>query len=383
MTLRETIRDRIRREGPIPFPAFADLALYHPELGYYASAAQRSGRDGDFYTSVDVGPVFGRLLSRQCAEVWRLLSTAREGAGPAAFDLVEAAAGNGRLARDLLDAAAEDDPDFYAAVRLHLVERSPAARAAHRPTLGPHAPRLASSGAHLPRNVRGVVLANELLDALPPHVVVMTDGGLREVYVDIAAARSGFVERLGPVTARARAHLNRHRIALEPGWRVEVTPDATEWVEHAVASIDQGLLLLIDYGHEAHELYSATHAAGTLTTYRGHRAAAAGDGATPPWLTDPGGCDITAHVDLTAVREAAERGGATTLGVLDQVYFLLGLGALDESTDAGGIAALRGRLALKTLLLPGGLGSTHKVLLFGKGIGTPALAGCAYRGRAT
>ena len=318
----------------------------------------------------------------------------REGAGRVAFDLVEAAAGNGRLARDMLDAAAADDPDFYAAIRLHLVERSAAARAAHRSTLGPHAACLASSGSRLPGNVRGVVLANELLDALPPHVVVMTDDGLREVYVAVAPSGSRLVERLGPVTARAQAHIDHHRIALEPGWRVEVTPDATEWVMHAVDSIDQGVLLLIDYGHEAHELYSATHAGGTLTTYRGHRAASAGDGATPPWLADPGGCDITAHVDLTAVREAAERRGATTLGVLDQVYFLLGLGALDDSTgpgdsaadpppDAGGIAALRGRLALKTLLIPGGLGSTHKVLLFGKGVGAPALAGCAYRGRAT
>ncbi len=410
MTLREVIRDRIRQEGPIPFAAFADLALYHRELGYYAAVAQRSGRGGDFYTSVDVGPHLGRLLARQCAEMWRLLDP-QTSALPPSFDLVEAAAGNARLARDLLDAAAAEDPAFYAAIRLHLVERSAAARAAHRTTLGPHAARLASSGAHLPRGIRGVVLANELLDALPPHAVVMTDDGLREVYVDVAPAGSRFVERLGPVTARAQAHIERHRITLEPGWRAEVTPDAAEWVERAVASIDRGFLLLIDYGHEARELYSATHAAGTLTTYRSHRAAVAGDGATPSWLADPGAYDITAHVDLTAVRDAAELGGATTLGVLDQLYFLLGLGALDDATgsgdrearlpaagqgeplgmqqqaipeaDADSVAALRMRLALKTLLIPGGLGSTHKVLIFGKGVGTPALAGCAYRVRAT
>ena len=390
MTLPEVIRDRIGDEGPIPFATYAALALYHPDLGYYARADQRSGRAGDFYTSVDLGPAFGRLLARQCAEMWRLLVEDDDGrgsgSGPTAFDLVEAAAGNGRLARDLLESAAAEDAPFYDAIRLHLVERSAAARGGQRPTLGHHAARLISSGTELPSGIRGVVFANELLDALPPHVLRMTRAGLREVYVEVAADGGEFIECLGPVSARAQEHVDRHRITLEPGWRAEVTPDAVDWVERAVASIDQGFLLLIDYGHEARELYSATHAAGTLTTYRAHRAGVAGDRGRAPWLRDPGGCDITAHVDLTAVREAAERAGATTLGVLDQTYFLLGLGALepvDGTAEAGGVAALRNRLALKSLLVPGGLGSTHKVLIFGKGVGRPPLAGCGYSLRAT
>ena len=333
MTLPEVIQDRIGRAGPIPFAEYAALALYHPGLGYYARADQRSGRAGDFYTSVDLGPLFGRLLARQFAEMWRLLPAGRGGTGPDGFDLVEAAAGNGRLARDVLDAAAQDDPPFYDAIRLHLVETSEAARAAQPSTLGRHAARLASSGPDPPPRVRGVIFANELLDALPPHVLVMTGRGLREVYVDTAAGGDGFVECLGPVSTRARQHVDRHQIALEPGWRAEVTPDAVDWVARAAASIDGGFLLLIDYGHEAHELYSATHAAGTLTTFRDHRVGTAGDDGPAPWLIDPGACDITAHVDLTAVRGAAERAGAETLGVLDQTYFLLGLGALEAVDD--------------------------------------------------
>ena len=125
MTLREVIRERIRTDGPLPFAAYAELALYHPELGYYARADRRSGRAGDFFTSVDLGPLFGALLASQFAETWRLLCPE---AGGARFDLVEAAAGNGRLARDVLDAAAADDPGFYDAIDLHLVERSRAAR---------------------------------------------------------------------------------------------------------------------------------------------------------------------------------------------------------------------------------------------------------------
>ena len=383
MTLQEVIRERIRTTGPLPFASYAELALYHPDLGYYARADRRSGRAGDFFTSVDLGPLFGALLAAQLAEMWRLQETPAPGAR---CDLVEAAAGNGRLARDILDAAAADDPAFYDAIRLHLVERSRTARDAQAAVLGPHACKLVSSGPDLPTAIHGVIFANELLDALAPHVLEMTAGGIREVYVDADEATGDLVERLGPLSdARVRAHVRDRGIALQPGWRAEVVPDAADWVRHAVSSLARGFLLLIDYGHEASELYSATHAAGTLTTYRRQRIADAADGAAPPWLVDPGERDITAHVDLTLVRDAAEEAGARTLGVLDQTYFLLGLGAVARASGAGedGVSALRRRLALKSLLVPGGLGSTHKVMIFGKDVGTPALAGCSYRIRAT
>ena len=383
MTLREVIRERIRTSGPLPFAAYAELALYHPGLGYYARAERRSGRTGDFFTSVDLGPSFGALLASQLAEMWRLLASPAPGAR---FDLVEAAAGDGRLARDVLDAAAADDPAFYAAIDLHLVERSRAARDAQAATLGPHAGKLTASGSSLPPAIHGAVFANELLDALPPHVLEMTADGLREVYVDVDDATGNFVERLGPLSsARVQAHVASRRIALQPGWRAEVAPAAGDWVRGAVSSLARGFLLLIDYGHEASELYSATHASGTLTTYRRQRIADAADGAAPPWLAAPGECDITAHVDLTLVRDAAEEAGARTLGVLDQTYFLLGLGAIARASGGGGdgVSDLRRRLALKSLLVPGGLGSTHKVMIFGKGVGTPALAGCSHGVRAT
>ena len=380
--IEEVIRQRIRRAGPLPFAAYAECALYDPELGYYARADRRSGRDGDFFTSVDLGPLFGELLAVQLAEMWRALAGSAAPGGR--FALVEAAAGNGRLARDVLDAVAERDPAFYDAIDLHLVERSRAARAAQADTLGPHAARVASSGTEVPSDVNGAVFANELLDAVPPHVVVMTDDGLREVYVDADGERGGLVERLGPLSdARVREHVTAWDIRLEPGWRAEICPAAVTWVRQAARALTRGFLLLIDYGHEANELYSATHATGTLTAYRRHRVLSEPTGGTPPWLADPGERDITAHVDLTAVRRTAEREGLRTLGVLDQTYFLLGLGAVDRVAADGGVAGLRRRLALKSLLVPGGLGSTHKVLVFGKGVGAPRLSGCSYAARAT
>lgn len=359
----------------MPLAEYMDLALYHPQFGYYARATRRSGRAGDFFTSVDVGPVFGELLAGQFAEMWRVMDR------PRPFDLVEAGAGSGRLAADVLDAAASGDPEFYAAIRLHLVERSPAARAAQAETLRAHADRI-SSAADIPDRIRGVVFANELLDALPAHAVVMRPEGLREIFVDAFDDR--LIEREGePSTPALEEYLREDGVTLQPGWRAEINLSATAWVEGAARRLARGFLLLIDYGHQAAELYSATHASGTLATFQRH--AADGGGRDTPWLEDPGERDITAHVDLTAIGRTAERAGLRTLGVLDQTYFLLGLGLAERVSDAAGesIGDLKRRLALKTLMLPGGLGSTLKVMIFGKDVGAPALRGCSYRVRLT
>lgn len=382
MPLRDVITSRIRAAGPLPFAEYMDLALYHPELGYYARAGRRSGRAGDFFTSVDAGPLFGELLAEQFAEMQRLAADVDASAAET-YDLVEAGAGSGRLARNILDHARAALPAFYGALRLTLVERSPAARAAQDATLGPHAGRLARSAAELPASVRGVIFANELLDALPVHSIVMTDAGLREVYVDNRNGR--LVETAGPVSPAVAAHVERFGVRLEPGWRSEVSPAAVDWVTAAARRLERGFLLLVDYGHAAHELYSPTHAQGTLACYRRHRVEAAGDGrAAAPWLEEPGSRDITAHVDLTAVRTAAEAAGLRTLGELDQTYFLLGLaGDGAAAADGGGLDPIRRRLAYKTLLVPGGLGSTLKVMIFGRDVGAPSLRGCSFSRRLT
>jgi SAM-dependent MidA family methyltransferase len=374
MTLRDLIVTRIRAGGPITVAEYVDLALYHSDFGYYAAARQRSGRAGDFFTSVDVGPLFGELLAVQLAEMWRLLGA------PSRFDLVEAGAGNGRLARDVLDALEREAPACCAATALHLVERSAAARGAQRDTLGSHAGRLASSGDTLPTGITGVIFANELLDALPPHQVVMREGGLREVRV---VERGGaLVAMEGPVsTPEIARYLERVGAALSPGCTAEVNLAARDWMEEAAHALHRGFLLVIDYGHEAAELFSPMHAAGTLRTFRRHTTTSAERG----WLDDPGGSDITSDVDLTGVRLAAEAAGLETLAALDQTYFLMGLGAAERlARDAtGSVAALRRRLAATTLLLPGGLGSSHKVLVFGRGVGTPGLACTSFATRVT
>ena len=370
--LRELIADRIRTSGPISFAEFMDISLYHPELGYYARAAQKTGRAGDFFTSVDVGPIFGELLAKQFAEMWRILHAqfATPDSQPLRFDLVEAGAGSGRLARDILDAAQRTDPEFYSAIRLWLVEQSAAARAAQVEALGPHASLLMDRATALPENVHGVIYANELLDALPTHAVAMTDSGLREVFIDFVDDR--FIERFEELsTPRIAEYLARAGAEMRVGWRAEVNLAAEDWTKRAAETLRRGFILLIDYGHDERELYSASHSAGTLTSYKQHSQRA-------DFLQNPGETDITAHVDMSAVTRAAERSGLDALARLDQTYFMLGLGVTD--LDA---LSFQQRLAMKTLLLPGGLGSTHKVLIFGKGVGRPALKGCSYRVRLT
>jgi SAM-dependent MidA family methyltransferase len=383
LKIADLLEKVIRERGPLTVAAFMDLALYDPELGYYARAVQRSGRAGDFFTSVDVGEVFGELLEAQIAEMAEILAGDLQPGHD--FDLVEAGAGNGRLSADILRAAHRDHPDLYNRTRLHLVERSAAARAAQSSALAEVADRLSSSSSvELPASFEGVLLANELLDALPVHQVVMREEGLREVYVDhrgrTPRGDGGLVLREGPPsTPRLAEYLASLYVSLETGWRAEINLRASAWVADAARRLRRGFLILIDYGHEARQLYSVAHAAGTLTSFARHVAAAADASAVrPPWLLQPGDQDMTAHVDFTTVRASAEAEGLVTLGFLDQTYFLMGLhgtGPLPES--------LKKRLALKTLLMPGGLGSTMKVLILGKGVGTPALRGCSYRMRVT
>lgn len=377
--------------------AFMDLALYDPRLGYYARAARRSGRAGDFLTSVDVGPLFGELLELQLAEMASILASQFS---IHQVEVVEAAAGNGRLSADILRAARRLHPDFYDAVRLHLIEASAEARGDQLRTLGEVADRLVASRDRLPDRFDGVLLANELLDALPTHQVVMREDGLREVYVDVDPADSAsLVTREGSLsTPKLADYLDERGATIEPGWRVEINLSAVEWMKDAARRLGRGFMIFIDYGHEARDLYSPSHAGGTLTTFAGHvMEGPESSGNRPPWLRRPGDQDITAHVDFTSVRAAAEAEGLATIGFLDQTYFLLGLLGSRGSQGVGdtylanpanpanpeNLANLSNLRQVKTLVMPGGLGSTHKVLILGKGVGTPSLAGCSYRMRVT
>lgn len=348
--------------------AFMDLALYHPEFGYYARATRRSGSAGDFVTSVDLGPLFGELLAVQVAEMAHLL-------GPAGspLTLVEAGAGDGRLSHAMLRGLKKVAPRVCTHTHLHLVERSAFARAAQHKVLTAWSEQ-AMGSADLPGEFEGIVVANELLDAMPVHQVVATADGLREVHVALDGERLVTCE-LPASTPRLEAQLAATGTTLAPGTRAEVPLAAVDWVRDAAKRLQRGFMVFIDYGHEAAHLYGEPRTAGTLTTYRQHRQSDAGSEA---WLDSPGDQDITAHVDFTSIRGAAEAEGCQALALIDQTYFLMALaGPRLESFDEGE------RRAFKTLVLPGGLGSTMKVLVLSKGFDRPNLTGCSGPGRLT
>ncbi len=332
-----------------------ELALYHPEHGYYASRERRSGREGDFYTSVDVGPLFGELLAVQIARMADAFD--RE------FDLVEAAAGNARLTRDVLDALQRDAPAVYERVRVRLVERSASARSGQLATLGPHGPRLFSADAGLPPSFDGILFANELLDAFPVHVVVMRDEGARELFVDVEGDR--LIEREGAISIAAVLQELQAGPPLEAGLRTEINLAAREWIFDAASRLTRGFILLLDYGDRATALRSAGRPEGTLRAFARHRV-------TGRWLDSPGEQDLTSHVDFTALERWAKDAGLEPMGRSDQTRFLISLGAIERMQRAEAelppILALRRRLALKTLLVPGGMGSTHSAVILGKNV---------------
>ncbi len=337
-----------------------ELALYHPDAGYYAAAPRRSGRSGDFITSVDVGPVFGEMLAAAFTAMWRRLGA------PESFDLVEAGAGDGRLSRNILDAAVEADAGFYQSIRLHLVERSAKARETAARLLAPHASCVRSIASSLPDRFAGVLFANELVDALPVHVVVMREDGLREIYVDVENGR--LVEREGQVSTPAiEGYVALAGPLPVPGCRMEVSLAASEWLEDVASRLVRGFVVLVDYGSETAAALR-TSSTGTLRGYKRHAVHSA-DGAEPPWLLAPGECDMTYQVDFQSLRLKAEAAGFDVLGFHSQMQFLASQDVAGRIAASAGLAR---RLALKTLLLPEGLGESHKVLVLGKGAGVKA-----------
>jgi SAM-dependent MidA family methyltransferase len=366
--LHAILAARIHASGPITFTEFMRECLYHPELGYYSRAS--AGRFGDYYTSVDVHPIFGRLLARQLAQMWEILGS------PRPFLVVEAGAGAGRLAGHILDFTARELPAFYSALEYVAVERSSARRAQHVEHLSVHmAIGRVSSASEIPTVIpNGCILSNELLDALPTHRVVIEGGELQECYVGFEGDE--LVETLGkPSTPTLAEYFREQGIALQEGWQAEACLEACEWIENAGRALQRGFVLTIDYGNEARALYDERHNRGTLMAYRKHLA-------TENVLAAPGEQDLTSHVNFTAVDMRGRRAGLLRTGLVTQSQFLVALARANEFADLCDpgqteMEKLRARLLLKNLIHPEGLGEKFQVLIQHKGIENPQLTGLA------
>jgi SAM-dependent MidA family methyltransferase len=348
----EELRRRIAQKGPVGFDQFMAVALYHPHGGYYACGTNRTGRRGDFFTNVSVGPVFGKLLATQFAEMRQLLGD------PEDFTLVEQGANDGRLMADILAAWSGPIP------RIVMVEPLSKLRAVQQQTLAPYADHLTHVAHENDLSAfTGVFFANELLDAFPVKILTRSGGPWRERCVDYDGGRFVFVER--PFAGQPPPV--RDGI---PHFSTEICPSLEPWTQTIARKLTRGWLFLIDYGHPAAVRHHPGRAAGTLAAYRGHQRA------DDP-LADPGAQDLTAHVDFTAVARAAAEAGLTLAGFTDQHHALTALAARTfpamPETELSPEAAREMR-GLRQLLHPESMGTTFQFLALAKNTADPLTA---------
>jgi SAM-dependent MidA family methyltransferase len=368
LDLKEIIIERIRKQGRIPFSEFMEFCLYHPLHGYYQTGRERIGKRGDYFTSPSVHPVFGRLLAGQLSEMGDLL-------GEETFWAVEAGAGRGTLAADILQFLAEECPPFFTQVRYGIVERSASFRKEQKMRLAPYGERVAWLDLQNVQDegLQGCFLANEFFDAFPIHRVLIKDGKLREIYV---TEEDGVFRETAeePSTEEIPAYLEDMDIRLEEGQQAEVNLGALKWYNHVARVLRRGFLLTIDYGYLAQDLYSPIRRTGTLLCYYRHTCS------SDPY-THIGVQDMTTHVNFTGLIKKGESLGFQVTGFVPQYRFLLSLGFLDEmekqeTKDQAPEDSLMERLTMKHLILPdGGMGDTFKVLIQHKGIESVRLSG--------
>jgi SAM-dependent MidA family methyltransferase len=366
--LVEVLAKRIAANGPITFAEYMEAALYHPQFGYYTKPATPPRRD--YFTNIDVSPLFGRLVARQLEEMWHKLGR------PKPFTIAEAGSGSGALAHSILDFTATQFREFYDALHYIAVERSDTRRAAQHRLFTTHTSRgKFTAAAELSAAIdAGVIISNEFFDALPVHRVIGSTDGLREL--NVGHGTNGFFEQSGALSNPALGiYFERHGITLLPDQQAEVNLKACTWIREAGKRLARGFVLSVDYGFEAPELFSERHMRGTLLAYERHRA-------TERYFRAPGEQDLTSHVDFTAIDRAGQRGGLIRTGYTTQSNFLLALAHESRLADLEGaglseVEQAKARNAFRMLIHPEGMGETFKVLIQHKGIDSPVLTGLA------
>jgi SAM-dependent MidA family methyltransferase len=354
--LAALIRDDIAANGGwIPFARYMELALYAPGLGYYTAGARKLGREGDFITAPEMTPLYGQTLARQAAQV---LESGLD-------QILEIGAGSGTLAAALLVELERLDrlPRHY-----YILEVSPDLRERERDLLALKVPHLLERVIwlnRLPTLYPGLIIGNEVLDAMPVHMVRTGASGLEEAGVTLKDETFAWAYR------PAAAELLSAAVALQlpERYQTEIQLVARGFVRTLAQSMARGVILLIDYGFPAHEYYHAQRSEGTLMCHYRHRAHA-----DPFFL--PGLQDITSHIDFSAVARAGGEAGLELLGYAGQAQFLINCGITDIMlrTPPENVAAyLPQAAAAQQLLSPSEMGELFKVIAFGKEYAAPLM----------
>jgi SAM-dependent MidA family methyltransferase len=358
--LERQLLSRIMRDGPIPFRDFMQAALYDPDMGYYNTARAKIGPEGDYYTSSNVHPAFGAVLARALVELWQ-----SSPAGKEPLTILEAGAGTGRLAFDILSALRDEHGHIFERLNYLIDEVSPAMRARQKDQLAAFSGRVGWQGNGFDQ-YRGdaILFSNELIDAMPVHRVRMHRGRIEEGYVAARQDANGEA-RLSMIwdkvsSERIIQYIERLGASLLEGQIVEVNLDALDYLKRAANAINEGYAVTIDYGDLAAHLWSADRAEGTLRSFYRHRLSG-----SP--LERPGEQDITASVNFTALIEYGRDFGLEKVSYERQSSFLIRMGLIDRVGEiyAGSDAVddLRERLLIKNLFVPGGVSDNFRVLI--------------------
>ncbi|MBQ5948869.1 class I SAM-dependent methyltransferase [Massilia sp. ST3] len=363
-SLQQLIADEIEGQGgAIPFSRFMELALYAPRLGYYSGGASKLGAEGDFTTAPEISPLFGAALARVAAAI----------IAQSAPDIIEFGAGTGKLARDVLAALAAQG---VAVNSYTIIELSGELRARQQEALK-DLPQVRWLDA-MPERFSGVVLANEVLDAMPVELVLNTAAGWRRQMVTIENGAFAFVQQ--PLGAELEAQLARQvpeHDARPEGYLTELHPVSAGFMRSLAAMFEggKGAAILLDYGFPAHEYYLDQRMGGTLMCHYRHHS-------HPDPFYLPGLQDITAHVDFTAMALASQEAGLPVLAYMNQASFLLGAGIgelLMEHDPEDALRFLPQAKAVQKLVSPAEMGELFKVLVVGRDVDLPDAIAAADR----
>lgn len=361
MLLSEIIIERIKKEGPLSFKDFMEMALYYPELGYYNSVQNKIGTDGDFYTSPYISTDFGAMIGRQMEEMWQILEK-----NP--FTIVEYGAGTGLLCHDILDYL-KNNTQLYDNLTYYIIEKSTIMQAVEKKHLHEKVSWY-NSTKELPK-INGCILSNELVDNFSVHQAIMLDQ-LMEVFVDY---NSDFIEVLKPAQKELCDYFETLDIQLAKGFRTEINLEALSWIKEISKKLHQGYMITIDYGAESSELYSRRRSCGTLLCYNKHH-----KNDNPYQFI--GEQDITSHTNFSALRYWGLQYGMDYCGMVNQANFLLGLGIKEYQNTSlqknKNNLQLASQEALINYRLLFDMGMKFKVLIQQKGIPKYPLSGLKF-----
>ncbi|MEO6547699.1 MAG: SAM-dependent methyltransferase [Ferruginibacter sp.] len=357
--LSNIIIEQIRKEGPISFRDFMEKSLYYPGLGYYTSAKEHIGKEGDFYTSSSLTPAFGAMIAKQLQQLWHIT-------GETYFTIVEFGAGTGLLCRDILDFF-KAFPELYQHINYCIIEKSPVMRERQKKHLYEKVswyPSVAALG-----EFTGCVLSNEVVDNFSVHQVVMEDE-LMEIFVD--HSDDAFVEVKKPASEPIKQYFKELEVKFQFGFRTEINLEAITWLQEISLYLKKGFVITIDYGALSEELYSQRKNSGTLLCFKNHTI-----NDTP--FKDIGKQDITSHVNFSALAHWGDKCGLALSGYTTQANFLLALGfkAYLSNTILSGeniLAAVKKESFISRQLLLE-MGTKFKVLVQRKGIPHQPLLG--------